>query len=771
MSDTSLVFNLVARDNTEQGLSSAQERFTTVATGIGAGAAVALGAGLVASLDMEAANAKLAAQLSLGPQEAAEVSKVAASVYENAWGDSIDTVNLAVKGVYTNIGDVSQAEGGLEGVTTKALALSETFDQDLTMATAAVGQMIRTGLADNADEAFDILAVGLGTAADKSGDLLETFNEYSTQFRRLGIDGQTATGLIAQGLENGARDADQVADALGQFGERALAGGTAVDDAYKSIGLSASDMAKMIGAGGDSAEQALGMTLKALRGTGDEQVRLNAAAALFGDPANVMGDALYALDPATAAAAAGMGDADGAMNRLADTMGGSAKSSLESFKRKALGDLAAVAGTFISFAMENQAVFEPLAYTLAGLAVTVLIVRGAMMTYSAISTVVTAAHTVMTASTWGVIGGWIRMNAVGLGVYLRLGAAATVSALRTAAAWTGSALVSIGTWILSVIRAGAVAAVQFTLMAARAVVWAATMAAQWLIAMGPIGWIIIAVVALVALIVLYWDQIKAWTLKAWDWVVAKLIWAKDMMINAFMNFTLIGLLIKHWSSIKSTAASWWNGLVTWIKGVPGRIYNLWLNWTLAGLIVKHWQSAKQGTINKAGEMIAYVRGLPGRIRAGLGNMGSMLWNSGAALINGFINGIKARIGSVRDAASSVVSAARDFFPFSPAKAGPFAGSGYTSYSGRALIEGFQDGISDQIPALQAQLNRLPGIPAQAAQPTPLTAGMAPALGMASGAGFTRVIVDVRGGDEDMKRMVRKWVRVDGGGSTQTAFGR
>jgi hypothetical protein len=523
--------------------------------------------------------------------------------------------------------------------------------------------------------------------------------------------------------------------------------------------------------GGKSGQEALQLTLDALRGTKDETVRLNAATALFGDPGTVMGDALFALNPAAAAASSGMDQAAGSTDKLVGTVGGSAASAIETFKRKALLQLTEVTGGFLQFAADNSAVFEPLAYTLAGLAVTVLVVRGAMMTYAAVSTVVTAAHTVMTASTWGVIGGWIRMNAVGLGAYARIAAGAVASAVTTAAAWTGSALVSIGTWVLAVIRAGAVAAAQFAVMAAKAIVWAATMAAQWLIAMGPIGWIILAVAGLVALIVAYWDQIKAWTLAAWNWVVDKLIWAKDMMIQAFMNFTLIGLLIKHWSSIKSTAASWWNSLVAWIKGVPGRIYNLWLNWTLAGLIVKYWQSAKQGVINKATEMIAYVRGLPGRIKSGLGNLGSLLYNSGASLINGFINGIKARIGSVRDAASSIVSAARDYFPFSPAKEGPFAGRGYTSYSGAALVEGFQDGIAAQLPALRAQLDDLPGVSTPVARPLPLTAGMAPALGAAAGAGVTRVIVDVRGADEDLKRLFRKIVRVDGRGSAQTAFGR
>ncbi|MCD9592446.1 hypothetical protein [Streptomyces sp. 8ZJF_21] len=52
-----------------------------------------------------------------------------------------------------------------------------------------------------------------------------------------------------------------------------------------------------------------------------------------------------------------------------------------------------------------------------------------------------------------------------------------------------------------VIRVAAVTTAQFPLMAAQAVAWAATIAAQWLIAMGPIDWIILTATALVALII------------------------------------------------------------------------------------------------------------------------------------------------------------------------------------------------------------------------------------------------------------------------------
>ncbi|MEU0397939.1 phage tail tape measure protein [Streptomyces sp. NPDC006208] len=727
MSDTSLVFNLVARDQASGEVSAFGERLNTAAATIGAGFGMALAAGVMTHMDMEAAGDKLAAQLGAGPAEAAELSKVSASIYENAWGDSIETVNLAIKGVHQNIGDVSQAEGGLEGVTTKALALAETFDQDLTMATAAVGQLMRTGLADNAEEAFDIITTGLQSSADKSGDYLETLNEYSTQWRRVGLDGQTATGLLSQALKAGARDADQVADAIGQFGERALAGGTAVDDAFKSIGLKSSEMAKLLGKGGDSAKLALQKTMDGLRGAKNETVKLNAAAALFGDPGNVMGESLFALDPASAAAAAGMDKAAGSTDKLVAAVGDNPKSAIESFKRKVMGDLGEAAGVFVKFAMDNQKVMEPLAYTLAGLAATVLVVKAAMATYAAISTVVTAAHAIMSASAWTVIGNWTRMMALGLAAYAQIAGAAVVSAASTAAAWVGSALVSIGTWIAAVVRAAVTAVAQFALMAARAVVWAATMAAQWLIAMGPIGLIIAAIVGLVALVIANWDTIKKWTGQAWDWIWGKIKGIGDMILGFIKNLPLVRWFLDHWDRIK------------------------------------------KGTIEKVAQLIVWVQGLPGRISKAIGGLKDLLWDKGKDLIRGLWEGIKSMGGWLKD---QLLSFARNMIP------GPIADAlGISSPSrvmaevvGRWIPAGIVEGIDDGAPALARTMSTL------VTPPSPNAAAavgrrMAPVLGRsAGGAAAVDVRVSTIGVYDELLRLVRKMVTVEGGGSAQQAFG-
>jgi len=67
--------------------------------------------------------------------------------------------------------------------------------------------------------------------------------------------------------------------------------------------------------------------------------------------------------------------------------------------------------------------------------------------------------------------------------------------------------------------------------------------------------------------------------------------------------------------------------------------------------------------------------------------------SGAALGQGFADGISSKIDAVRAAALALAEAAAAPLPRSPAKIGPFSGSGWTPFRGRSLAEGFAQGIS------------------------------------------------------------------------------
>jgi phage-related minor tail protein len=502
----------------------------------------ALGVGVAASLDMSAANAKLAAQLGVGPAEAARLSKVSANVYAGAWGDSTETVNEAIRGVYQNIGDVSKAKGGLEGITTKALALAETFDQEVGPTTAAVGQMLKTGLAKNADEAFDILTRGFQSGANKADDLLDTVNEYGTQWRKFGLDGKTAMGLLSQGLKAGARDADVVADSIKEFSIRAIDGSKTTAQGFQAIGLDAGKMAAKIAKGGDSATSALDLTLDRLRGIKDPVKRSAAAVQLFGTQAEDLGDALYSLDPSSAVQA--LGKVGGAADKMTKTLSESPAKTLERFKREAITKLAEVSGSFLQFASQNKGVMEPLAYTLGGIAAAVLAVKAGMVVWTAAQTAWAAATTVATGAQW---------------------------------LWNAALAASPVTWII----VGIVALVAAIVLIATKTTWFQQI---WSVVWGAIKTAFNATVSWLSGAFAWFGTLPGkfarWFQSVRDWAVVKLVslidWVRGLpgrLLGALAN--LVGSLRSRASAafqaMRDAAAVKVVSFISWVRGIPGRV--------------------------------------------------------------------------------------------------------------------------------------------------------------------------------------------------------
>lgn len=303
------------------------------AVGVVAAAGAVIGGALMAgigeAMERDALQTRLASQLGLAGDEAERYGRLSGELYADAYGESIGQVNEAISGVYRNIGKGN--DEWTKDITGKVLSVADVFEQDLGMTTAAVGQLMRNGLAKDADEALDIITTGLQNGANKADDLLETFNEYGTKFRDLGIDGKQALLLMSQGLQAGARDADIVADALKEFSIRAIDGSEATEAGFMRIGLKSADMARKIAKGGDTAAEALDLTLDSLRSIEDPVERNAAAVELFGTQAEDLGDALFSLD--LDGTATGMDNVSGAAKRLDKDMGSTLQARFESFKR------------------------------------------------------------------------------------------------------------------------------------------------------------------------------------------------------------------------------------------------------------------------------------------------------------------------------------------------------------------------------------------------------------------------------------------------------
>lgn len=90
-------------------------------------------------------------------------------------------------------------------------------------------------------------------------------------------------------------------------------------------------------------------------------------------------------------------------------------------------------------------------------------------------------------------------------------------------------------------------------------------------------------------------------------------------------------------------------------------------------------------IRKAGN---FGRNFVTSIMNGIGN----LYNSGKSVLDSFISGLMEGFDKARNAVSDGIQSVRNFFPFSPAKEGPFSGKGWVTYSGLSIGPAFAKGI-------------------------------------------------------------------------------
>ena len=326
--------------------SNLRDKLKAGAAAAGVAAGALLVKGISDAIDQAHVTKKLQAQLGASNADAAKYGKIAGQLYSSGVTESFEDAAEAIKAVMqAGIAPPGATNKQLQSIATKAADVANTFDQDLGGVTNAVSQMIRTGLAKNANEAFDILTKGFQSGANKADDLLDTFNEYGTQFRKLGIDGTTALGLIQQGVQAGARDADIAADALKEFSIRAIDGSESTAEGFKALGLDAEKMAARIGKGGKSASEALDLTLDRLRGIKDPVERSAAAVNLFGTQAEDLGDALFAMDPSKATDA--IGEVGGAADKLGKNLRSGPAYELEVFQRRIQQGLVNVLGKYV----------------------------------------------------------------------------------------------------------------------------------------------------------------------------------------------------------------------------------------------------------------------------------------------------------------------------------------------------------------------------------------------------------------------------------------
>lgn len=142
------------------------------------------------------------------------------------------------------------------------------------------------------------------------------------------------------------------------------------------------------------------------------------------------------------------------------------------------------------------------------------------------------------------------------------------------------------------------------------------------------------------------------------------------------------------------------------RALPGKVAGAISS--LAGQLrqkaVEAWEGFKASANAKIQSVLADARAFPGRVVSAVGNLGSTLYNAGVSLIDGFKRGIDAAKERVLASIRAFMDGVRQYFPFSPAKKGPFAGRGYTTFSGKALVADFAKGMLANKNMIQSAAN-------------------------------------------------------------------
>jgi hypothetical protein len=173
---------------------------------------------------------------------------------------------------------------------------------------------------------------------------------------------------------------------------------------------------------------------------------------------------------------------------------------------------------------------------------------------------------------------------------------------------------------------------------------------------------------------------------------------------------LISPLLIDWATNTAGVAAVINALFALLKGdatlgeTADKILGLGGSAFEAAKAIGTWIGDIIGTIaefaasvnTKIIEVVGFIGSLPSRAAAALGDLGGFLIGSGRALIQGFIDGIEGMLSNVGKAVDGIMEFVGGFFPNSPAKRGYFSVSGggwqRLAGAGPAIEKQFQAGF-------------------------------------------------------------------------------
>ncbi|MGG2081654.1 phage tail tape measure protein [Lysinibacillus pakistanensis] len=282
---------------------------------------LALGASVISTaVEMDTAFSRLEARTGATKAELKELEGVAKDVFQAGFGENITQVADDVSTLGAMFKNLKGS--ALTEVAKGAATIAQTWDAE----SKEVGRTIQSmtsnfeGLSET--KALDLMTHAFQKTGDYSDDLLDTFNEYSVHFSKLGLSAEEFTGILISGAENGAWNMDKVGDAVKEFGIRAIDGSKGTKEGFAAIGLNADKMAEKFTAGGETANNAFAATLAGLATMKDPVEQNAAGVALFGTMwEDLREDVVLSMADTTSAVAGFEGSTERAAEALQNNFG------------------------------------------------------------------------------------------------------------------------------------------------------------------------------------------------------------------------------------------------------------------------------------------------------------------------------------------------------------------------------------------------------------------------------------------------------------------
>lgn len=156
----------------------------------------------------------LQANLGITAKEAEKLNAVVEEVFKYGVVESVDEASQAVMLVKQSFGDLNDTD--LEKLTNQITTIAKRTDTDVNENVNAASRLMNE-FGISGQEAMDLIAAGYQKGLNKSGDFLDTLNEYAPHFQSAGYSANEMLEILNNGLKNGALNTDKAADAVKEF--------------------------------------------------------------------------------------------------------------------------------------------------------------------------------------------------------------------------------------------------------------------------------------------------------------------------------------------------------------------------------------------------------------------------------------------------------------------------------------------------------------------------------------------------------------------------